>query len=117
MHLIYVRFYTKFLRDLGLLNFDEPAIKMFNQGMIQGADGNKMSKSKGNTVDVTEIVDKYGADALRMYLVSVAGPESDFNWKDLLKALKDQQCKGYMICNSPNLEEDAKMLKDYYMAI
>ncbi|MGE0792626.1 MAG: class I tRNA ligase family protein [Candidatus Woesearchaeota archaeon] len=82
MHLIYIRFYTKFLRDLGLLNFDEPAIKMFNQGMIQGADGNKMSKSKGNTVDVTEIIDKYGADALRMYLVSVAGPESDFNWND-----------------------------------
>jgi leucyl-tRNA synthetase len=82
MHLIYVRFYTKFLRDLGLLNFDEPAIKMFNQGMIQGADGNKMSKSKGNTVDVTEIIDRCGSDALRMYLVSVAGPESDFNWND-----------------------------------
>ncbi len=82
MHLIYVRFYTKFLRDLGLLKFDEPAIHMMNQGMIQGTDGTKMSKSKGNGVNITETLDRFGPDALRMYLVSVAGPESDFNWND-----------------------------------
>ena len=50
MHLIYIRFYTKFLRDLGLLKFDEPAIKLFNQGMLLGPDGEKMSKSKGNVI-------------------------------------------------------------------
>ncbi|MDD3263902.1 MAG: leucine--tRNA ligase [Candidatus Nanoarchaeia archaeon] len=82
MHLIYFRFYTKFLRDLGLVNFDEPALKLFNQGMVHGNDGNKMSKSLGNTVDVTEIIDKFGADVLRLYVVSVAGPESNFNWDD-----------------------------------
>jgi leucyl-tRNA synthetase len=82
MHLIFIRFYTKFLRDLGLLKFDEPAIKLFNQGMVHGSDGNKMSKSIGNVVDPMEIIKKYGADSLRMFLVSVASPESDFNWND-----------------------------------
>lgn len=80
MHLIYSRFYTKFLRDIGLLNFDEPAVKLFNQGMIHGEDGNKMSKSLGNTVDPLVVISKDNADALRMYLVSVASPDSDFNW-------------------------------------
>jgi len=80
MHLIYARFYTKFLRDIGLLKFDEPAVKLFNQGMIHGEDGNKMSKSLGNTVDPLDTISKNSADALRMYLVSVASPDSDFNW-------------------------------------
>lgn len=82
MHLIYFRFYTKFLRDIGLVNFDEPAMKLFNQGMVHASDGNKMSKSLNNTVDVTQMLDTYGADTLRLYLVSVAGPESNFNWDD-----------------------------------
>jgi len=82
MHLIYMRFYTKFLRDLGLLNFDEPVVKLFNQGMIHGEDGRKMSKSIGNVVDPMEVMEKFGTDSLRMFLVSVAGPESDFNWSD-----------------------------------
>tara|TARA_Y100000310_G_scaffold329968_1_gene400780 strand:- start:3618 stop:6071 length:2454 start_codon:yes stop_codon:yes gene_type:complete len=80
MHLIYIRFYTKFLRDIGLLKFDEPAVKLFNHGMIHGEDGNKMSKSLGNTIDPLDITSKTSADALRMYLVSVASPDSDFNW-------------------------------------
>lgn len=82
MHLIYVRFYTKFLRDLGLLDFDEPVIKLFNQGMVQGEDGRKMSKSLGNVVDPMGVIERYGADSLRMFLVSVASPDSDFNWSD-----------------------------------
>lgn len=82
MHLIYVRFYTKFLRDLGLINFDEPVKKLFNQGYIYGEDGQKMSKSIGNVVDPMKIIEKYGADALRLFLVSVASPDSDFNWSD-----------------------------------
>ncbi|MGC9309435.1 MAG: class I tRNA ligase family protein, partial [Candidatus Nanoarchaeia archaeon] len=82
MHLIYIRFYTKFLRDLGLLEFDEPAIRLFNQGYIYGEDGKKMSKSIGNVVDPMDTIKQYGADALRLYLVSVARPDSDFLWND-----------------------------------
>lgn len=82
MHLIYIRFYTKFLRDLGLLNFDEPAKKLFNQGMLHGEDGNKMSKSLGNVINPLDIVERDGADPLRMFLVSVASPDSDFNWSE-----------------------------------
>jgi len=82
MHLIYIRFYTKFLRDLGLVKFDEPAVRLFNQGYVYGKDGRKMSKSYGNVVEPLETIKKYGADALRMYLVSVASPDSDFSWSD-----------------------------------
>lgn len=69
MHLIYARFITKALRDLGYLKFDEPFTKLIHQGLILGPDGNKMSKSKGNTVSPDEYVDKYGADVFRMYLM------------------------------------------------
>ena len=69
MHLIYARFMTKALRDLGYLNFDEPFKKLVHQGLILGPDGNKMSKSKGNTVSPDEYVDKYGSDIFRMYLM------------------------------------------------
>ena len=82
MHLIYIRFYTKFLRDLGLLKIDEPAVKLFIQGMIHGEDGNKMSKSIGNVIDPLEIITKYGADSLRLFLVSVAASTSNFNWSE-----------------------------------
>ncbi len=69
MHLIYARFITKALRDLGYLKFDEPFTKLIHQGLILGPDGNKMSKSKGNTVSPDEYVEKYGADVFRMYLM------------------------------------------------
>ncbi|MAE49748.1 hypothetical protein CMI48_02880, partial [Candidatus Pacearchaeota archaeon] len=82
MHLIYIRFYTKFLRDLGLLDFDEPALKYFTQGIVKGADGEKMSKSRGNVVEPLEMIKMYGADALRLYLVSHSSPDSDFDWDD-----------------------------------
>ncbi|MBW3015005.1 leucine--tRNA ligase [Candidatus Woesearchaeota archaeon] len=82
MHLIYFRFYTKFFRDIGMLKFDEPVKMLFNQGMIHGEDGHVMSKSRGNVVDPLEIVNKYGADALRLFLVSVAGPDKDFAWSN-----------------------------------
>jgi len=82
MHLIYFRFYTKFLRDLGLLNFDEPAKKLFHQGMLHGEDGNKMSKSLGNTIDPLKTISKYGADSLRLALMSFASPDSDTNWDE-----------------------------------
>jgi leucyl-tRNA synthetase len=82
MHLIYIRFYTKFLRDLGLLSFDEPTIKLFNQGMLHGPDGEKMSKSKGNVVLPETVSEKYGIDAARLFLVSVANPDKDIDWSD-----------------------------------
>jgi len=82
MHLIYIRFYTKFLQDLGLLKFDEPALKYFTQGVVKGADGERMSKSKGNVVEPFDMIKKYGADSLRLYLVSNSSPESDFDWDD-----------------------------------
>ena len=69
MHLIYARFMTKALRDLGYLDFDEPFTKLIHQGMILGPDGNKMSKSKGNTVSPEEYIEKYGSDIFRMYLM------------------------------------------------
>ena len=69
MHLIYVRFMTKALRDLGYLDFDEPFKKLIHQGMILGPDGNKMSKSKGNTVSPDEYIDQYGADVFRTYIM------------------------------------------------
>ena len=69
MHLIYSRFMTKAMRDLGYLDFDEPFKKLIHQGMILGPDGNKMSKSKGNTVSPDTYIDKYGSDIFRMYLM------------------------------------------------
>lgn len=82
MHLIYSRFYVKFLRDLGLINFDEPAIRLFHQGMLHAEDGEKMSKSKGNVVEPLETIKKYGVDSLRLFLVSVASPDKDFDWSE-----------------------------------
>jgi len=80
MHLIYARFFTKALRDLGYLEFDEPFKKLMNQGMIHGEDGHVMSKSRGNVIDPLTISSKYGADSLRWFLVSVASPDKDFSW-------------------------------------
>ena len=84
LHLIYSRFYTKFLRDLGLFRKDisEPARILFNQGMVHGNDGFVMSKSRGNGVDPIKIIKKFGSDTLRLYLVSNASPDKDFNWDD-----------------------------------
>jgi len=82
LHLIYFRFYTKFLRDLGLLKFGEPAKRLFNQGFLHGSDGRKMSKSYGNVVSPEKVSKKFGLDAARMFLVSVASPDKDVNWSD-----------------------------------
>ena len=73
MHLLYTRFFTKAMRDIGLIPFDEPMLRLFNQGMILGPDGEKMSKSRGNVINPDEFVAKYGADAVRGYLMFI-GP-------------------------------------------
>ncbi len=73
MHLLYTRFWTKVMRDIGLVTFDEPLTRLYNQGIILGPDGNRMSKSRGNVVNPDDFVTKYGADVLRMYLMFI-GP-------------------------------------------
>lgn len=73
MHLLYFRFFAKAMRDLGIVDFGEPTQRLFNQGMILGPDGEKMSKSRGNVVDPDEYVDRYGADTVRGYLMFI-GP-------------------------------------------
>ncbi len=76
LHLLYSRFITKFLHEQKLVDFDEPFTKLINQGIILGPDGNKMSKSKGNVIDPVEYLNKYGSDALRLYLMFM-GPYED----------------------------------------
>ena len=82
LHLLYSRFYTKFLNDIGVVDFDEPFHKLFNQGMITGKNGIKMSKSKGNVVSPDDLVRDYGCDSLRMYELFVGPPELDAEWDD-----------------------------------
>ena len=82
LHLLYARFYTKFLCDIGVVDFDEPFHKLFNQGMITGKNGIKMSKSKGNVVSPDDLVRDYGCDSLRMYELFVGPPELDAEWDD-----------------------------------
>jgi leucyl-tRNA synthetase len=81
LHLIYSRFWTKFMRDIGLVKNDEPTERLFTQGMVV-KDGAKMSKSLGNTVSPDEMVARYGADAVRMYTLFAAPPDRDLDWQD-----------------------------------
>ncbi len=81
LHLIYMRFFTKVMRDIGLVDFSEPVARLFTQGMVI-KDGAKMSKSKGNVIDPTDMCVKYGADTLRLYMLFVAPPEKDLDWSD-----------------------------------
>jgi leucyl-tRNA synthetase len=81
LHLIYSRFWTKVMRDLGLIVNDEPARRLFTQGMVI-KDGAKMSKSKGNVVSPDEMIAKYGADATRMYALFAAPPDRDLDWQE-----------------------------------
>jgi leucyl-tRNA synthetase len=81
LHLIYSRFWTKVMRDLGLIVNDEPARRLFTQGMVI-KDGAKMSKSKGNVVSPDDMVARYGADATRMYALFAAPPDRDLDWQE-----------------------------------
>ena len=82
LHLLYSRFYTKFLHDIVVVDFDEPFKKLFNQGMITGKNGIKMSKSKGNVVSPDDLVRDYGCDSLRLYEMFVGPPELDSEWDE-----------------------------------
>jgi leucyl-tRNA synthetase len=81
LHLLYARFYTKVLRDLGLIAVDEPFTALLSQGMVI-KDGAKMSKSKGNVVDPDELIRRYGADTARLFSLFAAPPEKDLDWND-----------------------------------
>ncbi|MFK8031518.1 MAG: leucine--tRNA ligase [Gammaproteobacteria bacterium] len=81
LHLLYARFYTRLLRDQGMISIDEPFDKLLTQGMVL-KDGAKMSKSKGNTVDPQPMIDKYGADTLRLFMMSDAPPEQSLDWSE-----------------------------------
>jgi len=81
LHLLYARFFHKLLRDVGLLNSDEPFKRLLTQGMVL-KDGTKMSKSKGNTVDPSALIEQYGADTVRLFILFAAPPEQSLEWSD-----------------------------------
>jgi len=81
LHLLYSRFFTKVLKDAGIVNFNEPFKNLLTQGMVI-KDGSKMSKSKGNVVSPEEIISKYGADTARLFILFAAPPERDLEWSD-----------------------------------
>ena len=81
MHLLYARFFVKALKRVGMVDFDEPFKNLLTQGMVL-MDGSKMSKSKGNTVSPLEIIDKYGADTARLFVLFAAPPERDLDWSE-----------------------------------
>jgi leucyl-tRNA synthetase len=81
LHLLYARFFNKLMRDAGLIKNDEPFINLLTQGMVL-KDGTKMSKSKGNTVDPQELIDLYGADTARLFMMFAAPPEQSLEWAD-----------------------------------
>ncbi len=81
LHLIYSRFFCRVFRDLGMVEHDEPFTRLLTQGMVL-KDGSAMSKSRGNVVDPDDMIGKYGADALRLYVMFVAPPENEIEWTD-----------------------------------
>ncbi len=132
LHLLYSRFFVKFLRDRSLLNFDEPFDNLLTQGMVL-KDGSKMSKSKGNTVDPDEIFENFGADTARFFILSDSPPQRDFDWTDAgaegcYKFLNRvwrlvYTCRENLIFDYPELKTDAlskenrELLRQIHLAI
>ncbi len=120
LHLLYARFFQKALRDLGYLRDDEPFARLLTQGMVL-KDGEKMSKSKGNTVDPDDIVAKYGADTARLFILFAAPPQKELEWNDsavegaykFINRLFDKMSNAYKTTQIPvishaNLSKDEK---------
>jgi leucyl-tRNA synthetase len=82
LHLIYSRFFCRVFRDLGMVDHDEPFARLLTQGMVLASDGTAMSKSRGNTVDPDELLGRYGADAVRLFVMFMAPPEKEVAWSD-----------------------------------
>ncbi|HEX9578270.1 MAG TPA: leucine--tRNA ligase, partial [Myxococcales bacterium] len=82
LHLLYFRFWTKMMQELGLCSISEPAQKLVTQGIVKGRDGEKMSKSKGNVVSPRDIIDRFGADTARLFILFAAPAEKDMDWSD-----------------------------------
>ena len=114
LHLLYSRFYVKVLYDLGFLPFDEPFKHLFNQGMIlkyseKSGHVEKMSKSKGNVVNPDDMVEKYGSDVLRMYILFMGPPELDAEWQDSgLEGIKRFLNRLYTYLTTQRLKDDVK---------
>ncbi len=109
LHLLYARFYNKLLRDEGLLVSDEPFKRLLTQGMVL-KDGSKMSKSKGNTVDPQSLIDEYGADTVRLFIMFAAPPEQSLEWSDsgvegAFRFLKRLWKQAYMHCEAGGSKE------------
>ena len=86
LHLLYSRFFTKVLRDLGMIAIDEPFKNLMTQGMVKDEHGDTMSKSKGNVVPPSSVIEPYGADTMRLAILFVAPPEKDFDWDEKVVA-------------------------------
>jgi len=114
LHLLYSRFFTKALRDLGHVNMDEPFEKLLTQGMVL-KDGTKMSKSKGNTVDPDALIEKYGADTARLFILFAAPPTQELEWNDsavegayrFLKRLSDRASHAKATTSIPTIAHDS----------
>ncbi|MFT5659986.1 MAG: leucyl-tRNA synthetase [Sulfurimonas sp.] len=118
LHLLYARFFTKVFRDLGYLDFDEPFDNLLTQGMVL-KDGSKMSKSKGNTVDPDELIEKYGADTARLFILFAAPPTQELEWNDSgvegsYKFIKRfyERSSNIVACESIPIIEHASLSKD-----
>ena len=113
LHLLYARFFTKILRDLGYIDFDEPFINLLTQGMVL-KDGSKMSKSKGNVVDPDKLIEKYGADTARLFILFAAPPTQELEWNDqgvegaykFIKRLNDRSQNVYKTDTIPNIDHN-----------
>ena len=114
LHLLYARFFTKVMRDLGYVNCDEPFKHLLTQGMVL-KDGAKMSKSKGNTVDPDALVEKYGADTARLFILFAAPPTQELEWNDsavegayrFLKRFADRSSRAYETQSIPTIAHDS----------
>ncbi|MFC2074497.1 class I tRNA ligase family protein, partial [Campylobacterota bacterium] len=113
LHLLYARFFTKVMRDLGYVNCDEPFNHLLTQGMVL-KDGAKMSKSKGNTVDPDALVEKYGADTARLFILFAAPPTQELEWNDsavegafrFLKRFADRSSRAYETESIPSIDHE-----------